>query len=113
MNWRVLIYVTVAVAATLIWGVMFVLDPWPAVFAYLGTVAILGPLIAWAKRRHNAPPYRRPGPAPSTVNITYNVLNVHGANPADLPRSVGGAVYRQAPGVPRELDAAHHQEDLP
>jgi hypothetical protein len=113
MTWRLAAFVTVAVIVTLVVGVAFVIDPWPIVAAYLGTLAILGPLITWAVMRHRSPPRRREA-HPTTVNITYNVLQINApTNSADEPRSVGGAVYRQAPGVIRAIDAAHPREDHP
>lgn len=75
-------------------AISIVIDPWPAIFAWLMTLVVLSWPIAWAVRRHRAASSTNEQPA-THINVTYQILNL-----PDQPRSPGEAVYRQLPGPP-------------
>lgn len=73
-------------------AISIVIDPWPAIFAWLMTLIVLAWPIAWAVRRHRAAAQVDNQPV-THINVTYQILNL-----PDQPRSTGAAVYRQLPG---------------
>jgi hypothetical protein len=79
---------------------MMTISPWLILISLLFTAAVMVPLTVLAVR------HRRPAvAAPTTINITYNVLHLHEQAPG-----VGAATYRQLPGPARAIGWPGHQE---